>query len=127
MELDWIIVCEYATRDKANKLSVLGEFTSVFLPKFPGQMPIMYVVLRWKVDEGIATDFSDNVKIVNSRGEVVAEAPLSEASVEPGRRITTVRRFEFVTFPSPDMYFVEAYWKGQLMGKDHFFVRAVSA
>jgi len=123
MKLDWIIVCEYASRDKANKLSTIGEFTSIFLLEFPGKMPVMYVVVRWKFDEGEDIDFSDDVKIANSKGEVVAETQLSESSVERGRRATTVRRFDFVEFPSDGKYFVEAYWNDKLMGKDHFFVR----
>lgn len=123
MNLDWIIICEYAIRDKANKLSILGEFTSIFLHKFPGQLPSMYVVVRWKLAEGDLIEYPDKVMIAYSSGEVVAESEFLQVSQEAGRRTTTMHKFEFVTFPTPDKYFVETYFKDELMGKDHFFVR----
>lgn len=123
--LQWIVVCEYALRDSANKLSILGEFTSMKMPKFPAQLPSMYIVTRWTAEvEGEQFSFAEQIKITDSEGNLIAGSGPAEVSLEQGRRVTSMRKFEFVPFDKPGTYFVEVYWEGEFKGKDHFFVRS---
>ena len=119
--LEWAFLCEYALVDKANKLSMIGEFTSVYLKRFPAAMPLMYVVTRWRGTVG--TTFTETVTIATSDSQTVAKSsiPVVEFKTE---RITSVHKFELLRLPSPGEYSVLVFHGEQQVGKERFFARS---
>ena len=119
--LEWAILCEYALVDKANKLSLLGEFTSVFLRHFPGAMPLMYVVTRWRGSVG--TTYTETVTIAGTDGKPVSRSSIPVVEFKTDR-ITSVHKFELLTLPSPGEYSVAVFQGEKQVGRERFFARS---
>lgn len=120
-KLEWLFICEYALIDKANKLSILGEFTSVYFKEFPASFPSIYIVTRWKGERG--ETFNEKIRISDSGGSVVAEAVFPVVEIT-GDRSTNLHKFEMLRFDKPGEYFVEAYSNDAFAGKERFFARS---
>ena len=111
-EIEWIFICEYAIIDKANKLSMLGEFTSIFFREFPSTFPVIYVVSRWTGEQG--ETFTGKIRFINPDGERIAEAVLPVVEIK-SHRSTNLSKFELLHFNKPGEYIVEAYSNDKLI------------
>lgn len=120
-KLDGIFICEYALIDKSNKLSMIGEFTSIYFKEFPAPFPVVYIITRWNGQEG--ETFTEKVRFVDSAGNQTVEIvnPLIEIK---SQKTTNIYKFELVPFEAPGEYHVEAYANDDLAGKERFFARS---
>lgn len=46
MEVRLLLLADLANVDSAGKLNIIGAFNRIFVPQFPAQHPIMYLVVR---------------------------------------------------------------------------------
>lgn len=120
-ELEWIFLCEYALLDQGNKLSMLGEFTSVYFAKFPATFPSLYVVTRWQGEKG--ETLAESLRVSGPDGKTIAELSTPSFSLRTKRQ-TNLHKFELLSLPKPDKYFIEVYKDGELAGKERFFARS---
>lgn len=119
MELEWIFICEYALIDKSNKLAMIGEFTSMWLPSFPIRLPPFFIVARWIGEKG---SYSEQIKIVDENQNVLVEIPPRDFE-HKSRRSTSLVRIGSLNVEAPGKVFFQAYLDGEYKGDDYIYVR----
>jgi hypothetical protein len=108
VKIDFAVLCDYALIDQFGKLSVLGIFEHIWVPKFPAVHPRLHLVMRLK---GRRTELGkheilirlvddENEEIISSDGTVdFSEPPAGVLEIEAG----TVLVFD-VPFSRPGRY-----------------------
>jgi hypothetical protein len=108
VKIDFAVLCDYALIDQFGKLSVLGIFEHIWVPKFPAVHPRLHLVMRLK---GRRTELGEheilirlvddeNEEIISSDGTVsFSEPPAGVMEIEAG----TVLVFD-VPFSRPGRY-----------------------
>jgi hypothetical protein len=48
IEIDWVLIADYAMVDAGGKASIVGIFDRVFSPVFPSIQPSVFIVAAWR-------------------------------------------------------------------------------
>jgi hypothetical protein len=108
VKIDFAVLCDYALIDQFGKLSVLGIFEHIWVPKFPAVHPRLHLVMRLKGhrtelgEHSIAIRLLDEAEeeLMSSDGTVsFSEPPAGVLEIEAG----TVLVFD-VPFSRPGRY-----------------------
>ncbi len=114
--LAYSILCDDVRLEAGNKLSLMGVFQNVYVPKFPAAVIKFAVVNHW---EGQG-EFQTEVRILNPhRKETVRSAPGQFAIANPGPA-DNITFFTNVTFDEPGSYILQIYLSGNLV-REHTF------
>lgn len=81
MHVALALVCDYALIDQHGKLSVLGIFERIWVPRFPAVHPRLHLVLRLK---GRRTEIGDHPILIQLVDDDGAEVLRGEGKVEIG-------------------------------------------
>lgn len=73
INLDFALICEYASTDASNKLSMMGNFNEVYGPSFPVVNNNFSLVVVW---EGEAGAHKQLIKVIDEAGKSLGKPGL---------------------------------------------------
>lgn len=121
--LTYSILCDDVRLEAGNKISLMGVFQNVYVPKFPAGVIKFAVVNHW---EGRG-EFQTEVRILDPGGKQTARsapAPFTIANPGPADNITF---FTNVSFAEPGTYTLQIFLSGELVRETTFIVRAIQS
>ena len=100
MKVDSIFLCDYVTIDKANKLSLIGIFEKITLPKKLKAIPKLFIVVHFHGEKSETGLFVVNVEIVGeNKINIVKNLPdielQADKQIEKGRVIVELNNLKF--------------------------------
>ena len=117
--LTYSILCDDVRLEAGNKISLMGLFQNLFLPKFPASVMKFAVVNHW---EGHGT-FQTEVRVLDPhREETVRSVPANFTISSPGPA-DNITFFGNVTFKEPGSYTLQVFLSGNLVRESTFYVR----
>ena len=121
--LSYSILCDDVRLEAGNKLSLMGVFQNVYVPKFPAAVIKFAVVNHW---EGQG-EFQTEVRILNPhRKETVRSTPGRFAIASPGPA-DNITFFTNVAFDEPGSYTLQIFLSGDLVRESSFSVMSIPA
>ena len=116
--LSYSILCDDVRLETGNKLSLMGVFQNIYVPKFPATVMKFAVVNHW---EGQG-EFQTEVRILNpNRKETARSTPGRFAIPNPGSA-DNITFFTNVSFDGPGGYTLQVFLSGNLVRESNFRV-----
>ena len=109
MQLEILLVADYANVSRNGKLNVMGIFRDINAPRFPVKHPLMHLIVKLRADLG-ETDVSRVLTVMLMDEDAKEMMKLSNNFKFPrqvrGRQseFNAILRFTDLVFPSPGVY-----------------------
>ena len=121
--LSYSILCDDVRLEAGNKLSLMGVFQNVYMPKFPAVMIKFAVVNHW---EGHGT-FQTEVRILNPQRKDTARSTPGHFTISNPGSADNITFFTNVSFDEPGGYTLQVFLSGNLVRESTFSVMLMQA
>jgi hypothetical protein len=115
------LICDDVRLELGNKMSLMGLFQNIFLPRFPATMVKFAVLNRW---EGQGT-FKSEIRIMGpDRDETVRSQP-AQFTVGAGGYADNITFFSNVTFRQAGTYSIQVVLEDRVVREIPLHVRQI--
>ena len=101
MKIDLAVICDYALIDQLGKLSILGIFQHLWIPRFPAVHPRVHLVLRLKGKRTELGDHTVTIRFVDDDGAEILSGDGTVTFNEPPAGITEIEAGTVLMFDLP--------------------------
>jgi len=132
MDLDFVVIADYASTTNDGKLIVGGIFDAIWIQELPAVQPFMTVVLRIQAHPGEEGGHQVRVRLVDPDGhEVIGalEAPIVFAELDPidGGTAQIILELVSVTLATEGRHGIDVFLDGRFERTTALFVRKAPA
>jgi hypothetical protein len=113
------LICDDVRLEVGNKMSLMGLFQNIFLPRFPATVVKFAILNRW---EGQGT-FESEIRIADPDGEEAVRSHPAEFTVASGGYADNITFFTNVTFRRAGTYTVRVIIEGRVVRELPLHVR----
>ena len=121
--LSYSILCDDVRLEAGNKLSLMGVFQNVYVPKFPAAVLRFAVVNHW---EGQG-EFQTEVRILNPQGKETLRSTPGRFAISGLGPADNITFFTNVSFNEPGSYTLQIFLSGKLVRESTFSVMSMPA
>jgi hypothetical protein len=104
-------MCEYCSVDHAGRLSLIAIFDRIVVPALPVQMPLLFVVTRWRADG--ESRFVAETRLWTPTEQLAVTSGPVQVIAAPGMPHVTINQFHGLTFERAGQYLVELLAEGE--------------
>lgn len=101
MKIDLALICDYALIDRLGKLSILGIFEHLWIPKFPAVHPRVHLVLRLKGKRTEIGEHEVRIRFVDEHGTEILSGDGTVTFNEPRAGIMEIEAGTVLMFDLP--------------------------
>ena len=102
-KLIYTLICDDVRLEMGNKMSLMGLFQNIFLPRFPATIVKFAVLNHW---EGQGT-FQSEIRILGPDGKESVRSRPAKFTISSGGHADNITFFTNVTFKNPGTYTVQ--------------------
>ena len=121
--LSYSILCDDVRLEAGSKLSLMGVFQNVYMPKFPAVVIKFAVVNHW----GGQGEFQTEVRILNPQRKETARSTPGNFSISNPGSADNITFFTNVSFDEPGAYTLQIFLSGNLVRESTFGVMSIQA
>lgn len=109
--LAYCLICDDVRIEMGNKMSLMGIFQNILLPRFPATVVKFAVLSHW---QGKGT-FTSELRILGPSGTEGVRSHATTFTIASGGHADNVTFFTNVTFPEPGTYRIQVVLAGEVV------------